>query len=361
MRVKAKGRAAAAAVLLMALLAACGSGTSKSAGASTKAPSGGGGQAALSALYTQAKTEGSVAVLAPPPANYMKPVLAQFEKAYPGISVRYQSSSDPSIITAVTTQEAASSVQVDLVADAMTYLPPLVPSMQNVAWSSLGAAPDAELPQNLGLRWFDIDWSIVYNTNKVKPSDVPHSWNDLLSPRFAGGTIVLNSGASYADAFLLDPSWGRTKALAFAKKLAAQKPLYNARPPQVLQTVSSGQALVGTAVAPNILAAKAAGQPVDIAPVSPQFGQHVDLFVPKGATHTAAAELLGVWLASATGRAALEKAAFYGYASPCSASNEAQYLCSKNITTVFFPTYKDFSDQGNPFDKAFNQALGLGK
>jgi iron(III) transport system substrate-binding protein len=191
------------------------------------------------------------------------------------------------------------------------------------------------------LKWYDFPHAVAYNINNVSAADVPQSYEDLLKPRFANGRLANESQSSYAVAFQLDPTWGQARAVAFTTDLAKQAPLEEQRADLGLQDIITGQADVATVGVAALLQAKAQGAPVEIAPISPQMPLPFGLFVPRGATHQAGAELFALWLLTPDARRAWETKAYYAPVAPCNASQVAQYLCSKNISMV---TYHGFDE-----------------
>ena len=66
-------------------------------------------------------------------------------------------------------------------------------------------------------------FTIGYNTNLVKPEEVPGKYEDLVHPRWAGRVGIEGSDVDWFGAVV--KSMGEEKGMAFFRKLAASKPI----------------------------------------------------------------------------------------------------------------------------------------
>jgi ABC-type Fe3+ transport system substrate-binding protein len=64
----------------------------------------------------------------------------------------------------------------------------------------------------------------AYNRTLVSPEQLPKSWEDFLKPEFKGRKFALDIGPR--PIACLVPAWGLEKTLDFARKLAAQDPIW---------------------------------------------------------------------------------------------------------------------------------------
>src|SRR5262245_9108201 len=65
---------------------------------------------------------------------------------------------------------------------------------------------------------------VAYNRKLIPESQVPSSWEGFLKPEFADRKFVLDIRPK--DISALVPAWGMEKTLDFARKLAAQRPVW---------------------------------------------------------------------------------------------------------------------------------------
>jgi Bacterial extracellular solute-binding protein len=143
-------------------------------------------------------------------------------------------------------------------------------------WVSLGVPPERVFQEGrLKVGSAPLAW--VHNTEQVTAADAPKTWDDVLDPRWAR-KMDLDGRGGFMSTFLASPQLGgAAKGLEFARKLAAQKPLYEASSPPIEAKVISGE--VALAV-------------------------EVFSFVLNAASHPGAGQLLAAWLASPDGQAA---------------------------------------------------------
>ncbi|WP_306322140.1 MULTISPECIES: ABC transporter substrate-binding protein [unclassified Streptomyces] len=260
----------------------------------------------MTALVKQAGREGEVEWSAPKPQAQMQPAIDLFEKKYPGIKVKYTNTKAPDQVSQLRMEQAAGKVSVDVANAGGLTVGPSADMADDIDWSRYGIGKENILDKGLVYIWA-VPKVWAYNTDKVKPADVPRTWDDLLDPRWSGGKVSAESRASFLTAWDLDPDLGQTKALEWAKKFAAQKPHYAPNTTQTEAPVESGEVSIGTSLINLVLEAKKKGAPVEVAPLSPTNANESYLYVPKGAEHPAAAALLTSFLSSDTAQQALAK------------------------------------------------------
>lgn len=298
LRRKLQLMAACATVALAA--AACGSNASASSAAS-KLPS------SMDDLVKQAQTEGEVDWSAAKPQAQMQPAIDLFEKKYPGIKVKYTNTKAPDQVSQLKVEQAAKKVSIDVAMAGGLTVPPAQSLADPIDWSKYGVDQQYAMFANKLIYIWSAPKVWAYNTTKVKAADVPHTWDDLLSPKWAGGQVAADSRADFMTVWDLDPSMGQDKAVDWAKKFAAQKPHYTTDTTSSETLVESGQVSIGTSLINLVLEAQKKGAPVALAPISPTNTNESYLYVPKGAQHPAAAVLLTSFLSSDPAQAALAK------------------------------------------------------
>ncbi|MFA3840478.1 ABC transporter substrate-binding protein [Streptomyces aureus] len=321
--------------------------------------------ATMSGIIKQAKSEGEVDWSAPKPQSQMQPAIDLFEKKYPGIKVKYTNTKPPDQVSRLKMEQAARKVSIDVANAGGLTVPPAVKLARNVDWPKYGVDKKYIFEKSFVYIWA-VPKVWVYNTDKVKPADVPRSWDDLLDSKWSGGQISAESRASFLAVWDLDPSMGDEKALAWAKKFATQKPHYSPNLTQTEAPIESGQVSIGTTLINLALDAKAKGAPVDIAPVSPTTANEAYLYVPKGAPHPAAAALLTSFLSSDDAQSVLAKTYNSRIPAATDCSNPGdnavlQSMCKTNLK--WFPTanlddYKSFSTFFPEAEKALGTDVG---
>ncbi|WP_329059371.1 ABC transporter substrate-binding protein [Streptomyces sp. NBC_01453] len=327
---------------------------------------GSGGSAAdlptkMTALVKQAKREGEVNWASWNPEAQMQPAIELFEKKYPGIRVKYTNIKAPDQVSRLKLEQAARKVSIDVANAGGLTMTPAVKLAADVDWSKYGVGEKDIFAKNFVYVWATPKvWA--YNADAVKSADVPRSWGDLLAPKWAGGKISAESRASFMTVWDLNASMGETKALAWAKKFAPLRPHYSPNLTQAEAPIESGQVSIGTSLISLVLAAKAKGAPVEIAPVSPTSASESYLYVPEGAPHPAAAALLTSFLSSGEAQSLLAKT--YNSRIPvdtdCSAPGDnavLQALCAAHLKWYGAKSLKDYDNMTGFFPKV-EKALG---
>lgn len=283
----------AAWVLLMAASLACGR-----------------AKAADDALYQAAKQEGTVVWYTSLIINQaVRPLVAAFNKKYPGIDVQYsRGDSGPNAIKVID-EARAGKVQGD-VFDGIATTPPLLKAglVEKFVPADADKYPAA-------LRDPDGRWNalVVYfltpgiNTDLVGKDEIKIA-QDLLNPKWKGkiawSTEPSSGGAAYVGAVLM--SMGEDKGMAFLRSLARQDIVnVDATDRAVLDQVILGQYAISLSIFDHhadISAKK--GAPVAWLKVEPIPAPFHSIGLVKNAPHPNAAKLLIDFLLSEEGQRA---------------------------------------------------------
>jgi len=86
----------------------------------------------------------------------------------------------------------------------------------------------------------------VYNRKLIAEEKVPSKWEDFLKPEFKGRKFAADIRPSSVAALV--PAWGLEATLEFARKLAAQEPVWVTSGTRAIIVVQSGEAALGLAV-----------------------------------------------------------------------------------------------------------------
>ncbi|MBB4683994.1 ABC transporter substrate-binding protein [Amycolatopsis jiangsuensis] len=258
----------------------------------------------LGELYRAAKAEGQVIWFAPKPEAQMRPAIRAFEKKYPGITVKYTNKKAPDLVTQLNVEQAAGRVSFDVSnAGGLTVLPSLDMAAP-VDWSAYQVPGDQIFDGNFVYVWA-VPKVWAYNTDALPAGAAPRDWDGLLSPRWNGGKLTVESRGSFMTVWAQDRALGTDAGLRFASRLGQLHPHYTDNTTQAHTNVISGQTPVGTDLINLVLADRAKGAPIAVAPVGPTNANKAYLFVPDGSPHPAAGRLLTAFLASPEGQSAL--------------------------------------------------------
>ena len=79
----------------------------------------------------------------------------------------------------------------------------------------------------------------AYNKNSLSAEQLPKSWEDFLKPDFKGKKFAMDIGPR--PIACLVPAWGLEKTIDFARKLAAQEPIWVRGVSRTLPSIASGE------------------------------------------------------------------------------------------------------------------------
>ena len=140
-----------------------------------------------------------------------------------------------------------------------------------------------------------------YNTNLVKPEELPATYDDLLHPRWAGRLTIEGTDMHWFAAVV--KAMGEEKGLAFFRKLAASKPQIRNSHILIAQLVAAGEVpLCVNAFNNNLETLKLQGAPVDWKPLQPAFGQSSAIGLARYAPRPHAALLFAEFVLSKEGQ-----------------------------------------------------------
>jgi iron(III) transport system substrate-binding protein len=149
-------------------------------------------------------------------------------------------------------------------------------------------------------------FTIGYNTNLVKPEEVPNSYEDLIHPRWAGRVGIEGSDMDWFAAVV--KSMGEKKGLAYFRKLAAAKPQIRTGHTLMAELVASGEIpLAVTLYNHNVERLLVKGAPVKWKPLAPTFGRPNAIGLARRAPHPHAALVFADFFLSKEGQTILKE------------------------------------------------------
>jgi len=149
----------------------------------------------------------------------------------------------------------------------------------------------------------------VYNRKLIAEEKVPSKWEDFLKPEFKGRKFAADIRPSSVAALV--PAWGLEATLEFARKLAAQEPVWVTSGTRAIIVAQSGEAALGLAVQQSSIKRVQAKDPTSVVgyklvePVPIRVVSRID-GVLRMAEHPYAALLWLEFHASAEGQKVLE-------------------------------------------------------
>jgi iron(III) transport system substrate-binding protein len=149
-------------------------------------------------------------------------------------------------------------------------------------------------------------FTIAYNTNLVKPEEVPRSYEDLLQPRFAGRVGIEAGDIDWFGAMV--KAMGEQKGLAFFRKLASANPQIRTGHTLMAELVAAGEIpLAATIYNHNAERLAVQGAPIRWKALTPTFGRPNAIGVASRAPHPHAALLFSDFMLSHEGQTLIKK------------------------------------------------------
>jgi iron(III) transport system substrate-binding protein len=135
-------------------------------------------------LYPKAKQEGNLVVYSVWDVEHLRVITDAFMKRYPGIKATYWQGRNPEIVTRVLTELQGGQASFDVVLS--DNAPPVIRAAGGImpyetVQKEILYLHDPTLPTvSLQIQ------ALAYNTRKLKPADLPKSWEDVANPKYKG-------------------------------------------------------------------------------------------------------------------------------------------------------------------------------
>jgi iron(III) transport system substrate-binding protein len=236
------------------------------------------------------------------------PIAEAFEKKF-GVKLTLWRSSSEKVLQRAVTEARAGRFSVDAFElngpelEAM-YREGLLDEFYSPQFKNL---PPAAFPKH---RHYAADrfnfFTIAYNTNLVKPNEVPNSYEDLLHPRWVGRIGIEASDTDWFGSIV--KLMGEDKGLAFFRKLSQMKPQIRTGHTLMAELVASGEIpLAATIYNHNAERLLVNGAPVKWKALTPTFGRPNGVAVAKRAQRPHAALLFVDFMLSMEGQTLIKQ------------------------------------------------------
>ncbi len=269
----------------------------------------------LAALYRQALDAGERQVVYYPTGPGQEPLLEAFAQTFPEIELQYKYTLGAELAAILDTEEATGQRAIDVAQGGANVQLRLQANGRQDAW----AFPEGSgIPAEVGFfgnEMFTNGRSIAgisYNTNRLKPEDIPQTLDEFFTPEWKGRVAIQKpTGAQTVDNSL---TILREHGLVMPEQIAqlADFPI-EAGNVAVLTAVAQGKYDIGlwnssTALAPLV---KQGAPLAKLAPPTIATAQNDVFCILKQCPHPNAARLLAGWLLSRPGQAYFPQAGVY--------------------------------------------------
>jgi iron(III) transport system substrate-binding protein len=254
-------------------------------------------------LLQGARKEGAVSVYTSLNLKDSAPIVEAFEKKY-GIKVSLWRASGEKVVQRALTEARAGRFMPDVLESdgiEMEILAreKLLTEFYSPLFKDLPAAAFPPHRQYVADR-FNF-FVIAYNTNLVKPQDVPNSYKDLLKPYWAGKISIEAGDTDWFGAMV--KNMGEKDGMAFFRGLAQQGTQVRTGHTLITELVAAGEIPLAAAVYNHAIERLSkTGAPVKWKALEPTFGRPGAVGVTKNAPHPHAALLFADFMLSREGQ-----------------------------------------------------------
>ena len=198
-------------------------------------------------IVSKAKREGRLRIMTSLESEKLKPVAEAFRKKYPFIELRAEEIGGTDTYQRMLLEMKAGTARgwdVNFIVGDFydEYLP------HQKRFDILGMAQQRILqipvgmidPVNRNIVAYTTNTMIVtYNKNLLAEEKVPSQWEEFLKAEFHGRKFLADIRPQFTSALV--PAWGIEKTLAFAKKIAAQNPVWVGGHSRAIASLSTGE------------------------------------------------------------------------------------------------------------------------
>src|SRR4030095_2336166 len=201
-------------------------------------------------IVAQAKKEAKLRVLSSMEQEVLNASAEAFRKKYPFINVRCEEVGGTETYQRMLAEMKAGVAKWDINYVAFDNYEDYIPYQKK--YDLLGMTQHGVL--KMGLELIDpVNREIValgghfqavaYNKRLIAPDRVPDTWDGFLKPEFADKKIATDVRSVMFAALV--PAWGLEKTQDFARKLAAQKPMWLRGVSRIINSVRAGEVPIG--------------------------------------------------------------------------------------------------------------------
>src|ERR1044071_1467617 len=251
-----------------------------------------------------AKKERQVVYYTTMTLDQSKQTVDQFEKKYPFLKVTLFRTGGGPLLNKIMTEARGGRYDWDVVVGRGEMVTPLVERKLLASYRSPESkAIDTQLVDNEGYwtAYYVNSYVLGWNTKQIKREDVPKTYEALITPRWKGGQISLDTEA-YGMMEGLKRAWGKEKALNWFKRLAALDPVLKRGNTERVQLVVAGEYPLIIAYNQTIQRLASRGAPIDWIALDPAVTQVNPAMIAAKAPHPNAARLFYDYILSKEGQ-----------------------------------------------------------
>lgn len=314
-------------------------------------------------LYEAAKKEGKVVWWSSYDNAISEKVAGAFQKRYPGVTVETVS---------LQSEQRATRALAEARAGRITYDVVKISSDEMESYRTAGLLGDnSDVLVAAGVDrsklyegTYPDEWNVysaAYNTNMLKPDELPKKWDDLLDPKWKGKLGVESRLRVFTS---ITYHWGEDRVTDYLRRLKDQNPQFERGETATATKMMAGEfPIYVTAYMANVVELAGAGKPWGFVPLDEVFsdGWTGSDTVPSKAPHPNAARLYLYWLNTPEGLQLRDSLRFRSDPRPGTGTGPAKYLEERKMTLKVPPQDKwaELNVQAGPLQRKYQQVLGL--
>src|SRR3970040_768177 len=260
-------------------------------------------------LYPKAMQEGNLIIYSVWDVEHLRAITDAFMKRYPGIKVTYWQGRNPEIITRFLTEFQGGQASVDVILS--DNAPPVIRAAGGIA-NYETVQKDVLLLHDPTMATVSLQiQALTYNTKKLKPADLPKSWEDVANPKFKGMVALddpMRAGPLSSMLAGLKDQWkDNNRFNNFVKGLKTLRLAVHKITSAMFRLLISGEyAICMPALLHDVMEEKGKGTPVDYVKTVPPvvFPRQAGIYAK--APHPNAAKLFAEWAISTQGQQVID-------------------------------------------------------
>ena len=262
----------------------------------------------LARIIEKAKAEGTMTFYTSMSTVESRPLAAAFTKKY-GIKVELWRGPNEELLQRILTEGQSNHNVFDIVETNATEAEAMSREQRLSAFYTpyLADYPAAAVPPHH--LWMPDRFNFLvtaYNTNKVKASELPKTYEGFKDPKWKNRVAIEAGDWDWMATVVA--SMGQEKGTAFFQEFAATKPELRKGHPLMAQLIGSGEVQVGlTTFLANVLSGQEQHIPIGYAPVQPVLAVPFAIGVAKQAPHPYSALLFADYVLSPEGQEVLNE------------------------------------------------------
>lgn len=250
--------------------------------------------ASADAIADGARKEGKLILYTAMQPEDSTKLVELYRSRYPFVDASFFRAGSAPLLNRILTESRAGRFLFDVVSGKVSDLLLLQKKglLGKIVSPELAAYPD-KFKDNQA-RWADIYnnyYTIAYHRQRVRSSEAPTRWDDLLDPKWQDNKITLDPRA-YDWYFGMISAWGKQTGIEFMGKLNQQKPAFRDGNVLIANLLAAGEFPIAITYAHLVDRLSARGAPVDWVAVKPMVAAPISIALSARPMNPNAANLL---------------------------------------------------------------------